>query len=234
MVHYDTLWQKATDFIKKCDSYFITICENNLFKKASCFLLQYPTALINWDDIITKYDSYYKMRWYISWKIMGLKYRDELNGVTTCLFKLYMKVIFKNLPLIPHCSSLYFKLFRTIESYSFWKSTRQVYKYLHFIIYRFIRLNNVEMWSEVLWSWAGDKCTFLWSERLSLIKRKCQYLFWQSILVMTYDKALFYISFISPTTDLKSSIYNILLRFLHCFIKNCVQAIKMLLQVVIF
>ena len=55
MINYDTLFQNATDIITKCDSYFITKCDRGLLQNAPGFLLQNAT-------VITKFDSYYKIR----------------------------------------------------------------------------------------------------------------------------------------------------------------------------
>ena len=75
--HYDTLLQNLTDIITKCDSYFITKCDRSLLQDASGFLLQNAivwlqntTVITNYDNFITKCESYtkcytyYKLRQY--------------------------------------------------------------------------------------------------------------------------------------------------------------------------
>ena len=69
LIHYDSLLQNATDITTKCGSYFITKCDRRLLQNASDFLLQNArvilqnvTVIINYDDFITKCNSYYKMR----------------------------------------------------------------------------------------------------------------------------------------------------------------------------
>ena len=71
MIHYDTLLQNGTDIITESDSYFITKCDKILLQNASGFLLQNVTVVLqnatvftNWDDFITKCNSYYKMRYF--------------------------------------------------------------------------------------------------------------------------------------------------------------------------
>ena len=68
VIHYDGLLQNATDIITKCDNYFIGKCDRSLLQKASSFLLQNATVLLqnvtvatNCDNFITKCDSCYKM-----------------------------------------------------------------------------------------------------------------------------------------------------------------------------
>ena len=69
-----------------------------------------------------------------------LSHIDVPNGVETqlvedneTLVELYIEVIVsKNLSLIPNCCSLCFKISCLIESYAFWKPTKQVYKYFPF------------------------------------------------------------------------------------------------------
>ena len=53
LIHYDSLLQNMTDIFTKCKSYFITKCDRSL--------LQNATVIINCDNFVTKYDSYYKM-----------------------------------------------------------------------------------------------------------------------------------------------------------------------------
>ena len=53
MINYDTLLQNATDIITKCDSYFITNCDRSLLQKASSFLLQNETILLQNATFIT-------------------------------------------------------------------------------------------------------------------------------------------------------------------------------------
>ena len=73
LIRYDSLLQNVTDIIAKCDSYFITKCNRNLLQNGSCFLLQNATVLLlnatvntNCNDSVTKCDSYYKMRRFIT------------------------------------------------------------------------------------------------------------------------------------------------------------------------
>ena len=73
LIRYDSLLQNVTDIIAKCDSYFITKCNRNLLQNTSCFLLQNATVLLlnatvntNCNDSVTKCDSYYKMRRFIT------------------------------------------------------------------------------------------------------------------------------------------------------------------------
>ena len=81
----DTFLQNLTDiitkcdsyFITKCDSYFITKCDRSLLQDESGFLLQNAivwlqntTVITNYDNFITKCESYtkcytyYKLRQY--------------------------------------------------------------------------------------------------------------------------------------------------------------------------
>ena len=71
LIHYHNLLQKATDIIKKCDSYFIKKCDRSLLQNASGFFLQNAavlsqnaTVITKCDDFITKSNSYYKKRHY--------------------------------------------------------------------------------------------------------------------------------------------------------------------------
>ena len=71
LIHYHNLLQKATDIIKKCDSYFIKKCDRSLLQNASGFFLQNAavlsqnaTVITKCDDFITKSNSYYKKRRY--------------------------------------------------------------------------------------------------------------------------------------------------------------------------
>ena len=64
LIHYESLFQNATDIITKCDSYFIT--KYDYYKLQLLHIvtisLQNATVITNCDDFITKCDSYYKMR----------------------------------------------------------------------------------------------------------------------------------------------------------------------------
>ena len=69
LVHYESLLQNMTDIIINCDTYLITKCDRSSLQNASGFLLQNATVLLQnatdittCDDLITKCDSYYKMR----------------------------------------------------------------------------------------------------------------------------------------------------------------------------
>ena len=55
LIHYNNLLQNATDVITKRDSYFITKCDEVYFKNRQVFITKR-------DSVITKCDSYYKMR----------------------------------------------------------------------------------------------------------------------------------------------------------------------------
>ena len=59
-----SLLQNVTNIIKKCDSYFITICDRILLQNAPGFLLQNATALLQNAIGITKCDVYYKLQQY--------------------------------------------------------------------------------------------------------------------------------------------------------------------------
>ena len=65
----DSLLQNATDFITKCNSYFITKRNRSLLQNTSGFLSKNATVLLQnvivitkCSNFITKCDSYYKMR----------------------------------------------------------------------------------------------------------------------------------------------------------------------------
>ena len=58
LIHYNSLLQIVTDNIAKCESYFITKCDRSLLQNASRFLSQNATVTTNWDDFITKCESY--------------------------------------------------------------------------------------------------------------------------------------------------------------------------------
>ena len=65
LVHYDTLSQKATAIITKCDRYFITKYDKSLLKNASSFLLKKVTNVLenetvftNCKNFIKKWDNY--------------------------------------------------------------------------------------------------------------------------------------------------------------------------------
>ena len=67
----DSLLQNATGVFTKCDNYFITKCYRSLLHNTSGFLLQNVTVLLqnstgitNFDNFITKCNSYYKM-WHL-------------------------------------------------------------------------------------------------------------------------------------------------------------------------
>ena len=62
LIRYGSLLQNATDIITKCDSKFITKCDKSLLQNVSGFLLQNATILLQNATVITKCDSYYKMR----------------------------------------------------------------------------------------------------------------------------------------------------------------------------
>ena len=52
---FDSLLQNATDFITKCNSYFITKYDRSLLQNATV-LLKNATVITNCDDFITRYD----------------------------------------------------------------------------------------------------------------------------------------------------------------------------------
>ena len=69
LIRYDSLLQNATYIIAECGNYFITQCDRSLLQNASGFLLKNATVLLqnatvitNFDDLVIKCDSYYKMQ----------------------------------------------------------------------------------------------------------------------------------------------------------------------------
>ena len=68
LIHYESLFQNATDIITKCDSYFIT--------KYDYYKLLQITTVTHCDDFITKCDSYYKL-----WQFYN-KMRQLLQNAT--------------------------------------------------------------------------------------------------------------------------------------------------------
>ena len=68
LIPYQYLLQNVTD-ITKCDIYCITKCDHRLLQNVSSVLLQNElvllqnaTAITKYDDIIRKWDTYYKIR----------------------------------------------------------------------------------------------------------------------------------------------------------------------------
>ena len=68
LIPYQYLLQNVTD-ITKCDIYYITKCDHRLLQNVSSVLLQNElvllqnaTAITKYDDIIRKWDTYYKIR----------------------------------------------------------------------------------------------------------------------------------------------------------------------------
>ena len=67
LIPYQYLLQNVTD-ITKCDIYYITKCDHRLLQMVSrvllqneLVLLQNATAITKYDDIIRKWDTYYKI-----------------------------------------------------------------------------------------------------------------------------------------------------------------------------
>ena len=85
---YDTLLQNATDIITKCDSYFITKRGKSSLQKASGFLLQNVTILLQDTTFTTKYDVHYKIRRYKNFLSKQVKRNPSLHGYITRLLVL--------------------------------------------------------------------------------------------------------------------------------------------------